>query len=133
MVERQELHCHECDGYVQFDIDLEIDGNHILECPKCGHQHCRIVQKGKISDSRWDARNCQGVDSKGKPIPAGSLCIKGIGAPKEMPDEMIGPNGLPIIKVSASTLTWSKQSTYTIYEKKGNGSIYLYMAWSNAQ
>jgi hypothetical protein len=129
-IERQELHCHECNGYVQFDIDLEIEGNHVLECPKCGHEHCRVVQKGKISETRWDTRNMQGVDNKGKPIPAGSLSIKGV-SDVVFPPEMIGPNGLPIIKVSANTLTWSNQSTYAIYEKKGNGSVYLYMAWTN--
>ena len=128
MVERQELNCHECGGYVQFDIDLEIEGNHVLECPRCGHEHCRVVQKGKISETRWDTRNSLGYDSKGKPIPAGSLSIKGV---SDAPTEMIAPNGLPIIKVSTNTLTWSDRSTYSIYKGK-DGSVYLYMAWKNA-
>lgn len=55
--ERQELYCHGCDGYVQFDIDVSLDGNHVLECPNCGHEHCRVVRRGRITDIRWDSRN----------------------------------------------------------------------------
>ena len=35
MIERQELHCHNCDQYVQFNLDLELNGKHILNWPKC--------------------------------------------------------------------------------------------------
>jgi hypothetical protein len=57
MVEKQELHCHNCNNYVQFDIDLELNGNHVLNCPNCGHQHCRVVKDGKITDERWGSTN----------------------------------------------------------------------------
>ena len=57
MRERQELYCHDCSGYVQFDIDLAMDGNHVLKCPECGHEHCRVVKDGVITDIRWDQRN----------------------------------------------------------------------------
>ena len=57
MVERQELWCHSCSSYVQFDIDTELNGNHVLTCPKCGHEHCRVVKDGKVTDIRWDQRN----------------------------------------------------------------------------
>ena len=57
MTERQEIHCHECNQYVQFDIDIELDGNHVLNCPVCGHEHCRVVENGKITGDRWDHRN----------------------------------------------------------------------------
>lgn len=56
-VVRNELHCHECDKYVQFDIDLDLDGNHVLACPNCGHEHCRVVRNGEITSERWDSRN----------------------------------------------------------------------------
>jgi uncharacterized Zn finger protein len=55
--ERQEIYCHECNNYVQFVIDLELNGNHVLKCPKCGHEHCRVVRNGIITDDRWDSRN----------------------------------------------------------------------------
>ena len=55
--ERQELYCHGCGNYVQFKIDMELDGNHLLNCPECGHGHCRVVEKGKITGNRWASRN----------------------------------------------------------------------------
>lgn len=57
MIERQEIHCHACNRWVQFEIDLELDGNHVLNCPNCDHEHCRVVKKGQITDIRWDQRN----------------------------------------------------------------------------
>jgi hypothetical protein len=56
-IERQEIHCHACNRYVQFPIDLSLDGRHVLNCPNCGHEHCRVVTKGKITEERWDQRN----------------------------------------------------------------------------
>jgi hypothetical protein len=57
VVERQEIYCHACELYVQFDMDLELDGNHVLECPNCGHEHCRVVRDGRITGERWAQRN----------------------------------------------------------------------------
>lgn len=57
MIERQELHCHGCNRYVQFDMDMSLNGNHVLECPNCGHEHCRVVEDGIITDDRWGSRN----------------------------------------------------------------------------
>lgn len=57
MKQKQEIHCHACDKWVQFEIDLELDGNHILNCPNCDHEHCRVVRKGVVTDIRWDQRN----------------------------------------------------------------------------
>lgn len=54
---RQEIHCHNCDQYVQFVMDMTKNGNHILTCPVCQHEHCRVVENGKITDIRWDQRN----------------------------------------------------------------------------
>lgn len=56
-IRRQELHCHACDRYVQFDVDIELNGNHVLNCPNCGHEHCRVVRDGKITGDRWGQRN----------------------------------------------------------------------------
>ncbi len=55
--ERQELHCHNCNKYVQFIIDLSLNGNHVFDCPNCGHEHCRVVKDGVITSERWDRRN----------------------------------------------------------------------------
>jgi hypothetical protein len=56
-MEKQELYCHGCQNYVQFELDISISGNHVLDCPKCGHEHCRVVENGKITGDRWDSRN----------------------------------------------------------------------------
>jgi len=55
--ERQELHCHACNQYVQFTMDMSLNGNHVLNCPNCNHEHCRVVKDGVITEDRWDARN----------------------------------------------------------------------------
>ena len=57
MIERQELFCHDCQNYIQFNVDLSLTGNHIFKCPRCQHEHCRVVMDGKITDIRWDQRN----------------------------------------------------------------------------
>jgi hypothetical protein len=54
---RQSIICHSCNKEVSFTIDMELDGNHVFECPKCGHEHCRVVKNGEITDFRWDSRN----------------------------------------------------------------------------
>jgi len=56
-IERQELWCHDCERYVQFAVDVSLNGNHVLNCPNCGHEHCRVVRDGKITDIRWDSHN----------------------------------------------------------------------------
>ncbi len=56
-IRRQELHCHACQKYVQFDLDLSMNGNHVLNCPNCRHEHCRVVKDGKITGERWGQRN----------------------------------------------------------------------------
>jgi hypothetical protein len=56
-IEEQELWCHACRHYVQFELDLMVNGNHVLECPNCGHEHCRVVTDGVITAIRWDRRN----------------------------------------------------------------------------
>ena len=54
---KQEIHCHGCNRYVQFTLDLGLDGNHVLDCPNCGHEHCRVVKDGVITGERWAQRN----------------------------------------------------------------------------
>lgn len=54
---KTEIYCHECGNYVQFTLDKELDGNHIIKCPKCGHEHCRVIKNGEVTHDRWDSRN----------------------------------------------------------------------------
>ena len=55
-MDRQELFCHECRNYVQFNIPAE-NGNLVVECPNCGHEHLRVVKNGVITEDRWGSRN----------------------------------------------------------------------------
>ena len=54
-IEKQELHCHACDRYVQFEIDTSLNGNHTIKCPNCGHEHYRVVKDGIITAERWQS------------------------------------------------------------------------------
>jgi len=56
-MQRTEIFCHECQNNVRFDLDTEKDGNHVLVCPVCGHEHCRVVRKEVVTGDRWDQRN----------------------------------------------------------------------------
>lgn len=50
-------HCHACGENMRVEMDLDLNGNHIIECPHCNHKHCRVVENGKITRVRWDSRN----------------------------------------------------------------------------
>lgn len=52
-VQRSEINCHHCGKLFVAELDLDISGNYIIECPHCGHEHYRSVENGKISDRRW--------------------------------------------------------------------------------
>jgi DNA-directed RNA polymerase subunit RPC12/RpoP len=54
---RTDLYCHECDKNFIALLDYSIDGNHVVECPHCGHEHCRVIKGGMVTDDRWDGRN----------------------------------------------------------------------------
>lgn len=53
---RTDLCCTECRRTFIAELDLGLDGNHVIECPYCGHEHCRVVQAGVVTDVRWDSR-----------------------------------------------------------------------------
>lgn len=51
-MERQELYCHNCNRYVQFNVPAE-NGRMVVVCPNCKHEHYRIVRNGVIAEDRW--------------------------------------------------------------------------------
>lgn len=53
---RSDMHCTECGKNFVAQLDMALDGNHVIECPYCGHEHCRVVTLGKVTDDRWDSR-----------------------------------------------------------------------------
>lgn len=57
---RTDMDCHRCSelGYPnQFIavIDHDLDGNHAIECPRCGHLHYRVVKQGRVTGDRYDS------------------------------------------------------------------------------
>lgn len=50
------IHCHHCNKYFIASLDYSINGNHIIECPHCTHEHCRKIENGKVTGERWDSR-----------------------------------------------------------------------------
>lgn len=57
MKQRTDLYCHNCTGHFVAKIDYDIDGEHIIECPHCGHEHCRVIEAGNVTGDRWSGRN----------------------------------------------------------------------------
>lgn len=50
------MDCHECSKQFVALLDYRIKGNHVVECPHCGHEHCRVIEGGRITQERWDSR-----------------------------------------------------------------------------
>lgn len=50
---RTDMHCHACSCNFVAELDMEIDGQHIVECPGCSHLHYRIIKAGVITEARW--------------------------------------------------------------------------------
>lgn len=56
-VQRTDMHCTECGITFVAELDFDINGDHVVECPGCHHEHCRTIKDGKITEARWDHRN----------------------------------------------------------------------------
>lgn len=48
--------CTHCDKGVVAKIDYEIEGDHVIVCPWCGHEHCRVIKAGVVTEIRWESR-----------------------------------------------------------------------------
>lgn len=53
---RTDMHCHACGKGFIAELDFSVNGNHVVECPRCGHEHCRVIRNGEITDDRWSSR-----------------------------------------------------------------------------
>lgn len=53
---RTVLDCHDCSKDFIALLDYSVIGNHVIECPHCGHSHCRVIENGKVTGDRWDSR-----------------------------------------------------------------------------
>jgi DNA-directed RNA polymerase subunit RPC12/RpoP len=53
---RTVLDCHECSKQFVALLDFTLNGNHVIECAHCGHEHCRVITDGRITGERWASR-----------------------------------------------------------------------------
>lgn len=51
------LDCHECSKQFVALLDYTVNGNHVIECAHCGHEHCRVIENGTITGERWSSRH----------------------------------------------------------------------------
>jgi DNA-directed RNA polymerase subunit RPC12/RpoP len=52
---KTEIYCHECERYFTVELDLDLDGNHEIKCPNCGHTHYRVIEKGRVTGERYQS------------------------------------------------------------------------------
>lgn len=48
-----DLFCHDCGNNFTAELDMDINGNHEIECPHCGHIHYRVVEDGRVTGQRY--------------------------------------------------------------------------------
>ena len=53
---RTDINCTNCSKTFIGQINFDLNGNHIIVCPYCGHEHCRVIVNGQITSDRWDSR-----------------------------------------------------------------------------
>lgn len=53
---RTDMNCTNCSKNFIAQLDMGLDGNHVVECPYCGHEHCRVIKGGIVTSDRWEHR-----------------------------------------------------------------------------
>lgn len=56
---RTDINCTNCNKNFIAQIDFALDGNHIVNCPHCNHEHFREIKGGKVTDIRWNSQSNQ--------------------------------------------------------------------------
>ena len=52
---KEEWLAYKAEAEMWRDMDLSLNGNHIIECPHCGHEHYRVIKRGKVTSDRWQS------------------------------------------------------------------------------
>lgn len=50
---RTPMECTHCSKHFVALVDYSLNGNHIIECAWCGHEHHRVIRNGKITEERF--------------------------------------------------------------------------------
>lgn len=67
-IQRTDMHCHACSGNFVAELDFDINGEHVIECPHCGHEHLRTILDGQITAKRWGGRNDNSSQIKARSV-----------------------------------------------------------------
>lgn len=57
---RTDLYCHGCEekglpyNFIA-TLDFSLNGNHEIECPRCGHIHYRFIRDGVVTEQRYSS------------------------------------------------------------------------------
>jgi hypothetical protein len=116
-IEITEIHCHECDGYIRFALDKGKNGEHVVVCPKCGHEHCRVIKDGVVTGDRWSSRN----RDNGLPVQLN---------PSTAPNIVYTPTSA-VWYVDVSMDNYSSQGWQTIKATGGSQDTYCQDSWGN--
>jgi DNA-directed RNA polymerase subunit RPC12/RpoP len=54
-INRTDVYCHQCSHNFIAHINYDVEGNHVVECPYCGHCHYRIIKAGKVTEDRYSS------------------------------------------------------------------------------
>jgi len=47
----QEFYCGECVGYFMVKLNMALNYEVHIKCPKCGHEHRRVIKDGEIYEN----------------------------------------------------------------------------------
>lgn len=59
-----------CGGYFRTKLRTNIDGDYVIVCPSCGHEHFRVVRKGQITGDRHGKDEKSGAERIVVPLSA---------------------------------------------------------------
>jgi len=54
--------CTACGKLMLFLVNHSLSGDFVVRCPHCQHPHCRKVEKGKVTSSRFDSRDTEEIE-----------------------------------------------------------------------
>jgi hypothetical protein len=87
-----EFYCQGCDHYIYIWLNLQLTGNHIMNCPNCGRKHYRAIKNGIITKDRYDKNlpdNHEIVATKSACVPSKDRRIRG-GIAQQREAEAVG-------------------------------------------
>jgi len=59
---KTDMYCHNCNNNFIAELDYRINGNHVIECPHCYHEHCRVIEDGIVTGERFDSKSGGKID-----------------------------------------------------------------------